>query len=240
MCTVAVRLEPEGRWPLLVAANRDEFRGRPFRAPFRWDEGFVAGRDEQAGGTWMGVGPSGLFVALTNLWQGRRPDPAKASRGAVVRGLLEQRSRSAASRFLSGLDPSATNGFFVVVADASGQGFVACTADALLQRTLAPGLHVVGNVLDDHPKVEKRSYAHERVAAGLGGWNERPESLPGCLASALGHHRQGAAQDSLCVHAGPYGTVCASILLWGATRHLWYAHGPPCTSAFEDRSELLN
>ena len=240
MCTVSVRLDPASSHPLLVAANRDEFRARPFRGPFAWSEGFVAGRDEQAGGTWMGVTSSGLFVALTNLWQGRRPDPRKASRGGIVTGLLGAGTLDDASGWLAERDPEATNGFFVVVADASGRGFVAHTAGGLRQQRLEPGLHVVGNVLDDHPRIEKVGYAHDHVAAGLAAWSGRPGDLSAALQPALGHHRGGAPQDSLCVHAGPYGTVCASILLWGATRHLFYAHGPPCATAFEDVSALVS
>ena len=102
MCTVGLILKQHPDHPLIVAANRDEDATRPATPPLRWTDRpvpFVGGRDEVAGGTWMGLSDAGVFVGLTNLWSGdfRRARPL--SRGTVVADLLAAESLDdAASR----------------------------------------------------------------------------------------------------------------------------------------------
>lgn len=79
MCVLAIFLEPGG---LTVAANRDEALARPSAPPAEIEAGIVAGRDLEAGGTWLGLNRHGLFVAVTN-----RNHPAR-SRGMISRGSL--------------------------------------------------------------------------------------------------------------------------------------------------------
>ncbi|MDP5291474.1 NRDE family protein [Oceanimonas sp. CHS3-5] len=74
---------------LRVLANRDEFHARP-TAPAGWwpdSPGLWAGRDLQAGGTWLGVTRGGRFAALTNFREGA-PQSGKRSRGELVSGFL--------------------------------------------------------------------------------------------------------------------------------------------------------
>ena len=72
-----------------MAANRDEFLARPADPPERSADGrWLAPRDRQAGGTWLGVNATGLFVGVTNRSAGPR-DPARRSRGLLVLDALE-------------------------------------------------------------------------------------------------------------------------------------------------------
>jgi uncharacterized protein with NRDE domain len=84
MCLIALAWRPGHAHPLLVAANRDEFYARPSQPLAEWPDvpGVFAGRDLQAGGTWLGIGPGGRFAALTNI---RDPDQAQGlhSRGEL-------------------------------------------------------------------------------------------------------------------------------------------------------------
>jgi len=84
MCLIALRWAPGTETPLVLAANRDEFHARPTHALhwWQWPDGPLAGRDEQAGGTWLAVRRDGRFAALTNY-----RDPA-AQTGDRSRGEL--------------------------------------------------------------------------------------------------------------------------------------------------------
>jgi uncharacterized protein with NRDE domain len=79
MCLIVLAWRPGHAQPLLVAANRDEFYERPSQPLAEWPDvpGVLAGRDLQAGGTWLGVGPGGRFAALTNI---RDPGQTQGSR----------------------------------------------------------------------------------------------------------------------------------------------------------------
>ena len=74
MCLILVAWRVHADYPLVLAANRDEFHARP-AAPAAWwqQPRILAGRDLSAGGTWLGVARDGRFAALTNY-----RDPARA------------------------------------------------------------------------------------------------------------------------------------------------------------------
>nr|WP_240956265.1 NRDE family protein [Wenzhouxiangella sp. XN79A] len=76
--------------PLVLAANRDEFHARPTRALHWWPapQGLLAGRDEQAGGTWLAVRRDGRFAALTNVRDPSAP-AGERSRGALPVAALQ-------------------------------------------------------------------------------------------------------------------------------------------------------
>lgn len=57
MCLIVLAWQVHPDYPLLVAANRDEFFARPSAAAAFWDDAptVFAGRDLQAGGSWLGI-----------------------------------------------------------------------------------------------------------------------------------------------------------------------------------------
>jgi len=89
MCLIVLGWRAHPRYPLLVAANRDEFHGRRAAPAAFWRDRpeILAGRDLQAMGTWMGVSRSGRFAAVTN-YRGAREPSAAESRGALVSTFL--------------------------------------------------------------------------------------------------------------------------------------------------------
>lgn len=90
MCLIAWNWQPDSETPLLVLANRDEFHARPTRAMHWWDDGQVlAGKDLQAGGTWLGVSRKGRLAALTNYRLPINAPGEKPSRGALVADFLK-------------------------------------------------------------------------------------------------------------------------------------------------------
>ncbi|WP_248750884.1 NRDE family protein [Pseudomonas sp. MWU15-20650] len=94
MCLIVFAWRPGHAQPLIVAANRDEFYARPSLPLAQWPDApqVYAGRDQEAGGTWLGVNAEGRFAALTNIRNPHQP-PARKSRGELV------------ARFLSGSLP---------------------------------------------------------------------------------------------------------------------------------------
>jgi uncharacterized protein with NRDE domain len=88
MCVIAFAWQVHPRWRLLLAGNRDEFHARPSAALARWEEApIIAGRDLQAGGSWLGVSGAGRCAVVTNVRDPRDPQ-AGASRGLLIRDYL--------------------------------------------------------------------------------------------------------------------------------------------------------
>jgi hypothetical protein len=121
MCTVVLLRRPQSPWPLLLAANRDELRSRPWRPPARhWPDrpDVVGGLDVQAGGTWLGVNDDGLVAAVLNRVGSLGPAIGKRSRGELVLEALDHADAAAAAKALVDLNPDAYRPFNLLVADA--------------------------------------------------------------------------------------------------------------------------
>ncbi|MFB3063398.1 MAG: NRDE family protein, partial [Gammaproteobacteria bacterium] len=90
MCLVVMAYEHHPRYRLVLAANRDEFHERPSQPAHWWQDhpGLLAGRDLEAGGTWLGVNRSGRLALVTNFREPSVRAPGKASRGELVRDFL--------------------------------------------------------------------------------------------------------------------------------------------------------
>ncbi|MBF7144199.1 MULTISPECIES: NRDE family protein [Pseudomonas] len=90
MCLIAFAWRPGHAQPLIVAANRDEFYARPTAPLAAWPDapGVCAGRDLEAGGTWLGIGPAGRFAAVTNIRGGGKTQ-GQRSRGELCAAYLK-------------------------------------------------------------------------------------------------------------------------------------------------------
>jgi hypothetical protein len=120
MCTVVLLRRPGAPWPLLLAANRDEHKSRPWRAPGRhWPDrpDVVAGLDELARGSWLGVNDDGVGAAILNRTGTLGPAAGKRSRGELVLEALDHADAAAAAAALADLDPAAYRPFNLIVAD---------------------------------------------------------------------------------------------------------------------------
>lgn len=91
MCLIVFAWQIHPRYPLVVAANRDEFHDRSTAAADYWRESpdLMAGRDLQAGGTWLGITRQGRFAAITNYREPQARQPMlQHSRGHLVKDFL--------------------------------------------------------------------------------------------------------------------------------------------------------
>jgi uncharacterized protein with NRDE domain len=89
MCLIVFAWRPDHSQPLILAANRDEFYARPTLPLAQWEHAahVYAGRDLEAGGTWLGVSADGRFAALTNIRDPGQP-LGRRSRGELVAHFL--------------------------------------------------------------------------------------------------------------------------------------------------------
>ncbi|PKG99397.1 NRDE family protein [Paraglaciecola sp. MB-3u-78] len=88
MCILFVAVNQHKDYPLIIAANRDEFFNRGTTESHIWgpEHGIIAGKDLQADGTWMGINKHGYVASLTNI-----RDPQNICANAVTRGELVSR-----------------------------------------------------------------------------------------------------------------------------------------------------
>lgn len=120
MCTMVVLYRPGHPWPLLFAANRDEMADRPWAPPARhWQDraNLVAGRDELAGGTWLGLNDYGLLAGISNREGSLGPAPDKRSRGELVLEALDHSDAKDAANALADVDVNAYRPFNMIVGD---------------------------------------------------------------------------------------------------------------------------
>ncbi|RNF39469.1 NRDE family protein [Planococcus salinus] len=117
MCLINFQYKSHPKYKLVIAANRDEFYGRPTAAAQFWEEepNILAGRDLLQNGTWLGVTKNGRFAALTNFRDPSEMDPRKISRGMIVRNFLA--GHQSPEEFLKTLNKEDYTGFNVLVGD---------------------------------------------------------------------------------------------------------------------------
>lgn len=164
MCLAAFALDAHPRYALAIAANRDEFHARAAEPAHWWPEGWLAGRDLEAGGTWLGVRRDGRFALVTNVREGVPRDPGAASRGGLVTGALEAGSLDAFLVELSARG-SRYSGYNLVAGDTRGAMWQSNRNGG--RRPLARGVSALSNGELDlpWPKVERLRAAMERWSA---------------------------------------------------------------------------
>jgi uncharacterized protein with NRDE domain len=180
MCLLAFAWRSHPDYPLVLVANRDEFYARRTRPAAWWGQAvsLLAGHDEEAGGTWLGITRRGRFAALTNVRAPSERNPHAPSRGALVLSALQAPQRGGAWLEGHAAKLSAYNGFNLLVgdllagdADADGSA-LHYYSNRLEQppRQLEPGIYGLSNGFLDTPwpKVTRAVAAFAcTVAAGV-------------------------------------------------------------------------
>jgi uncharacterized protein with NRDE domain len=226
MCLIALAYKVHPLYPLIVVANRDEFRQRP-AAPAAWwadRPEIFAGRDLQAGGTWMGLTLSKRFAAITNHRDLSRPQVQGPSRGRLVVQALEQ-----------GIDPGATGGY-------AGFNLIHGPIDALRYHNnvqpadmpLRPGFHGLSNAFLDTPwpkvrravqaledRIDPRSAPDvEALFALLNDAEPAPDNALPRTGLPLEMER---LVSSVMINGADYGTRCSTVVLVDAAGHVHFS-----------------
>jgi uncharacterized protein with NRDE domain len=253
VCTLIAYYQMFPTYPIVVAANRDEHYTRKARGPHVLHQSprVYAGKDEHAGGTWLGVNEFGLVVGLLNRHSPEPQDPTRRSRGLLCLDLLCQRdARTARDLLIADAKTQSYNSFYVFWADVE-YAYVAYNEGDITIRALQPGRYLLTNssLID----------LSQLTPAGLGGllsdlWPASVEASLDQLKAVCGtHHEIDRVVDppnehrgnrAICVHASEqYGTVSSSLLAigrdWAANRYL-HAEGAPCCTPYRDVSALFN
>lgn len=227
MCVAALALHQHPDWPLILIGNRDEFHARASAPLHAWGDGsgIIAGRDLVGGGTWLGVVPTAKrLVVVTNARGERGPDPAKVSRGVLVRDLLTTNGDYS--------DPAeeqleSFNGFNLLALIGGAARLLTNRPDAVI-RPLGRAVHAVANEVAGRPCARS-----ERLAAVVQQWlatNTAPERL-------LDHLRDESAAP-LFLNDAVYGTRCSTLVAidrHGAGMMIERGFGPAGAAAGETR-----
>ncbi|WP_374488661.1 NRDE family protein [Zoogloea sp.] len=253
MCLILAAWGQHPEFPLIIAANRDEYFARP-AAPLGWwpapagqassTPAILAGRDLEAGGTWMGFGADGSMAALTNFRDPARLRPEAPSRGRLVPDFITQPGDTRARLAHCARQAEGCNPFNLLGWDGQQLGILESETPSDPLRLLAPGIHGLSNRLLNTPWPKLT-----RAKAGLAAL------LPQLSADVLGTapltallHDDRPAPDaelpktgvplgwermlsSLFIRAPGYGTRCTTVALldqagtWQIHETTWNACG---------------
>jgi uncharacterized protein with NRDE domain len=156
MCLITFAWQCHEEYPLIVLANRDEFYKRPTQPADYWVDHphVLAGRDLEAGGTWMGVSKQGRWTALTNYRDPQNILANAPSRGELTTNFLT--SDLSSDEYLSSVKNSGKvyNGFNLLVGDSKDLHYYNNVNNKM--SLVSPGVHALSNGLlnTPWPKVE--------------------------------------------------------------------------------------
>ena len=236
MCTIVFGWQLFAEAPVVVAANRDERLDREATSPAvrGTNPRILAPRDEEAGGTWMGVNEHRLFAGLTNRWLEERRS-AERSRGLLLDDVLETSSAEAAVDVVrEAVAEHDYDGFNVLLADRETASLLEYDG-TLAVREFDPGVHVVVNTGADgeyaipewREEIASEQAANaDRVREVLAPRaDETPVEWLDRGKAVLGDHEYG-----VCIHGDGYGSVSTSLIAIRADGGVQYAYadGPPC------------
>lgn len=225
MCLIALAWQLHPDYPLIIAANRDEFYARPTAPAMFWEDSpaILAGRDLSAGGTWLGVTRSGRFAALTNF-RNPRAATAERSRGVLVSAYLQGDDDPMAYAERVAAEGEHYGGFHLLLG--TPQALVVVGNQGQPPQRLSSGVYVLSNHRLDTPwpKVEK---ARQRLYAALAA--PAPETLLVLLAdeeipadellpdTGVGLHVE-RMLSPLFIRTPQYGTRASTVLMLGQQR----------------------
>ncbi|MBW2596442.1 MAG: NRDE family protein [Deltaproteobacteria bacterium] len=151
MCLILFSYRSHPVYPLILAANRDEFYERPTAQASFWEEfpDMLAGRDLKDGGTWLGITKTGRVAAITNFRDIRNIKSDAPSRGDLVSGFLC--GNEAPVEYIQSMRQVSDkyNGFNLILGDRDGFFCFSNAGEGFHE--ISPGVHGLSNHLLDTP-----------------------------------------------------------------------------------------
>lgn len=236
MCIAYIDFDPRRPAPLYIAANRDEFHQRPTQPIHLWPDhpGLLAGRDLEAGGTWLGIHlHTHRFALVTNYREPNHPTPPNAiSRGHLVQNFLIGTLKAA--DYLKHLQQQAHRyaGFNLIVGDdlisPHATLWYYSNRSPEPPRSLAAGRYVLSNHLLDTPWPKANRLKQNMIQAlqaptmtqqlenSLKALNDRRQDSVHCLPhTGLSLDRE-QLLSSIFIVSPDYGTRCSTVLIMSA------------------------
>jgi hypothetical protein len=242
MCLLGIAFQIDGNCPVLVLANREESFFRPtagprIHPPHGGAPPWLGGTDLLAGGTWLGVNPHGLLVAITNRPRANIPATPR-SRGLLCRSLLAYRNTQSAVRSaVEQLRQGVFAGCNLLIATPT-EAAVIEFADDLGVTPLSPGLHLVTNGPLNDPADRRITRVRRELATPAPGnpaeWMLRARQV--CAQGAEGE------QPAICLAGKDRGTISSTVLSLARPiedSQYWHARKSPAEVAYDDLSPLL-
>lgn len=210
MCLIIVAHRASPRFPLVIAANRDEDHLRPSRAAHAWDEApdVTGGRDLLAGGSWLAIRRGGRWAAVTNL-RGSAKQPDSRSRGALVAGFVLGDATPIDYASAVAREADAYAGFHLL-AGVAGESLAYFATGIGEARELPPGIHGVSNGPPDAQWI--------KVERGIRAMHDALErdDLTASLLDFLGTPAPGEPiENSVFVSGERYGTRSSTVIVAG-------------------------
>lgn len=151
MCLIFLSINNHPTYKLIVAANRDEFYNRKTVAAHFWRDHpeILAGRDLEAGGTWMGISKTGKISMVTNYRDLKNLKHNAPSRGHLVSDFLLNGDKPDAYLKLVSQKGSEYNGYNLIVGSADELYYYSNYKEGV--ERVPDGLHGLSNHLLNTP-----------------------------------------------------------------------------------------
>jgi uncharacterized protein with NRDE domain len=222
MCLIVFAWKTHPEYRLVMAANRDELHNRPAQELHWWPDHpeILAGRDLQAGGTWLAAGRSGRIAAVTNYREQLDRRSGARSRGELVSNFV--RSEVAAVEYCSSLQAKRYAGFSLLTIDHDDLCYVSNRCDAAT--SLSPCIYGLRNASLDTPwpnLLRSRAALADLVATGRLNESElfrlmadrKPAAIEEVASDGL-PFGQARALTAPFILTAEYGTRCTTAVMW--------------------------
>jgi uncharacterized protein with NRDE domain len=165
MCLIVFSYKTHPKYPFILAANRDEFYKRPTAPLHRWDTEppIIAGKDEEAGGTWLGLTPEGRIGFLTNYRKMSDNKQNAPSRGHLITDILlsDEQPRIKLSELQNRSEKY--NGFNLIGGHTNNLFYISNRLNGV--HKVEPGIHGISNALlnTSWPKTDRAKHWFDKL-----------------------------------------------------------------------------